>query len=128
MRQRQAVAPAEVGESLATAADAPRPARLAAPLGLHRCEVELDPGPAGWLVVREGFGAGWRAEVDGTPAPVFPADLAFRAVPVPANARRVVLSYETPGATAGAAVSSLTLLALAVLAGRAWRRGRARGG
>lgn len=72
----------------------------------------------GVLVVREAWGGGWRALVDGRPAPVLPADVLFRAVPVPAGAREVTLLYEARGRSAGAAIAlaavALLLVALAL--------------
>lgn len=98
-------------------------ARLESPMGREAFDVAVDaPGP-GWLVVREAYASGWRAWVDGAPAEIVPADVAFRGVHVPAGARRVRFEYETPGLLVGAVVSSVSLgVLLALLALR-----RARG-
>ena len=85
-------------------------------LAADRLELAVDaPAPA-LLVVREGWGAGWSATVDGQPAPLFPADVLFRAVPVPAGVHRVALAYEAPGRAAGAALTGAALLLCLVLA------------
>ena len=70
------------------------------------------------LVVRDGWGAGWSATVDGTAAPVLRADGRHRAVPVPAGRSRVVLSYRPPSLTTGLVIAAAGLaLTLALL----WR-------
>lgn len=71
-------------------------------------EVEAD-GPA-LLVVSETWDAGWSAAVDGAPAPVLRANLAFRAVPVPAGRHRVAFSFRPPWLTRGLAGSAAFLL------------------
>ena len=80
-------------------------------------------GPA-MLVLRDAYYPGWKATVDGAPAPILPADLASRAVPVPPGAHRVELRFEPGSFRLGAALSagSLVLLALLLLAVRHWPR------
>jgi uncharacterized membrane protein YfhO len=59
----------------------------------------------------------------GLDAPIRAANGVFRAVPVPAGAREVTFSYRPASVVAGAAISVLALLAIAVLALRpTWRR------
>ncbi|MCE7960687.1 MAG: hypothetical protein DYH06_22535, partial [Acidobacteria bacterium ACB2] len=48
---------------------------------------------AAFLLVADAFGPGWRALVDGREAPLLPANLAFRAVPVPGGRHRVEIVY-----------------------------------
>lgn len=88
--------------------DEPRPARLVSPFGSDRFEVEAT-GP-GWLVVREAFWSGWEATVDGERTPIYPADALFRAVPLGAGTKRVVLEYRAPYARLGVALSVLGAL------------------
>ncbi|NOK18051.1 YfhO family protein [Corallococcus carmarthensis] len=106
------------------------------PLG----QVHVAPGPPehvtvgvealapGVLVVNDAFQPGWRATVDGVEAPILHANVAVRAVAVPAGRHVVALHYRTPGLTAGLVVGALAWLGLlaACLARRlAARRPRA---
>ncbi len=89
-----------------------------------RIEVTLDGGAGGFLVVNEGFDPGWQATVDGAPAAVVAANVAWRGVVLPTGARHVVLDYRPVAVrrglwlTAGAGAAWL-LLALAALVTRA---------
>jgi hypothetical protein len=74
-------------------------------------------GP-GFLVERENFARGWRAEVDGRPAAVLRANGKHRAVAVPSGAHEVVLRYEAPGLRVGALVSLLSVVATGWLLAR----------
>ena len=67
-----------------------------------------------------------RAEVDGRPAPILPANYAVRGVPLRAGAHTVVFAYRTPGLVYGAWTSAVALgLALVVTAlGENWFRAR----
>lgn len=85
-----------------------------------RCVV--DAGTGGVLRLIESFDPGWHATLDGAAAPIFPAQGALLAVPVPAGRHEVVFTYRTPGATAGAIVSVASLGGLIALAGLARRR------
>jgi hypothetical protein len=73
-------------------------------------------GP-GWLVVAEAYEAGWRAHLDGAPAPVLSANGLFRAVAMPAGRHRVEMSYRPRGLRAGLGLSAAAaLLGLAAAA------------
>jgi hypothetical protein len=48
----------------------------------------------GLVVIADTYHPGWQATVDGRPAPIFPADVLFRAVEVGAGAHAIELSYE----------------------------------
>jgi hypothetical protein len=73
--------------------------------------VEADLARDGWLVTVEGHDAGWRAAVDGRPAPVVRANLAFRAVRVPAGRHVVEQRYAPPSIAHGLLLSGAGLLA-----------------
>ena len=70
----------------------------------------------------EQYDRGWRATLDGRPAPILRANLLMRAVAVEPGPHRIVLEYHTPGLHAGATLSALCLLLL----GGFWLAGRKR--
>ncbi len=87
----------------------------------ERVEIKTDsPGPA-YLVLADTFDPGWSATVDGRPAPIRPAYVAFRAVALAPGAHTVVFTYCPAGFTLGLAISIAgTALALCLW----FRRGR----
>ncbi|MGH8662139.1 MAG: hypothetical protein ACREUB_10315, partial [Burkholderiales bacterium] len=78
--------------------------------GEERYESESD-GP-GWLLVRSTHARGWRATVDGEPAPLLRADGRHRAVAVPSGRHAVTLKYEPPWLWPGVA---LTLFSVTIV-------------
>jgi hypothetical protein len=72
----------------------------------------------GVLVVTEGYDPGWRAWVDGAPAPVWRANAIFRAVPVGEGDHRVEMRYRPPSVAWGTAASVLGVVLTGVLIGR----------
>lgn len=77
----------------------------------------------GHVVLADTHDPGWRATVDGRPAPLLRANVAFRAIPVPAGRHDVDLVYRPPVVLAGLAVSALTFVfILAVALAIPWRR------
>jgi hypothetical protein len=68
----------------------------------------------GYVVLVDGYDPGWRARVDGRPAPLLRANVAFRAVAVPAGRHAVEMVYRPAAALAGHAVSGITCVALLV--------------
>ncbi len=66
------------------------------------------------------FDTGWSATVDGRPAAIRPAFVAFRAVALPAGSHRVVFTYRPAGFTSGLIVTAFGVLAS--LACLAWPR------
>jgi len=106
------------------AANAPEPpATLPVLKGWHwiekranRLRIALPPGHrGGWLVLSEPYAPGWRCEVDGVGATIYPADVLFRAVPVSAGAREVTMTYWPPGLTRGLGTACLTVLLVALV-------------
>jgi hypothetical protein len=71
-------------------------------------------GP-GYLFVSDSWYPGWRAEVDGQPAPVLRANIAFRAVPLRGGEHRVVLRYEPTLLRPAAWITCFTLLTAVLL-------------
>ena len=86
-------------------------------------EAEVDvAGGGGWLVYADGYHPGWRAAVNGRPAPVFPANLAFKAVRLSPGHSHVRLVYWDRWASFGAyvlaawsAMVTVALLAWAIV-------------
>ncbi|MEX2315168.1 MAG: YfhO family protein, partial [Thermomicrobiales bacterium] len=79
----------------------------------------------GLLMLSESFDPGWRAYIDGEPAPVLVADHLLRAVPLLAGNHVVELRYEPRSLQIGILISIATMLVtvipLAALAWRGWR-------
>jgi hypothetical protein len=79
------------------------------------------------LVLNDAYYKGWSATVDGQPAPILPANVAVRAVRLPAGTHQVAFTYRTPGLWLGALLSLVTLAGLG-LAVFVERRRQATGG
>jgi hypothetical protein len=100
--------PAALAESSARGDAAELRARVsivsAAPM---RIEIDTESPRAALLVVSDSSFPGWRAEVNGDSAPIWPADLLFRGVPIPEGRARVILSYEPARFRIGLGLSAL---------------------
>ena len=84
-----------------------------------RVVLEAGLSEPGFVVLVDTFDPGWRAAVDGEPRPVLSANVAFRAVAVPAGRHLVSFEYRPWPVAAGAAVSAGTaILLLGLLAVR----------
>jgi hypothetical protein len=77
------------------------------------------------LVLADAWAPGWTAAVDGREVPLLRADVAFRAVDVPAGRHDVAMAYRPAGLVSGAVASIGGLVVLAALAFRAGRTRRA---
>ncbi len=75
----------------------------------------------GYLVLSDTFYPGWRATVDGFPAPIYRANALVRAVPIGAGSHRVELVYDPLSVKIGAAISGGTSLLLLALVAMRWR-------
>lgn len=84
----------------------------------ERVVADINSGTAGILVLADLDYPGWKAAVDGRPAPILTADGCLRAVALPAGSHRVVFRYRPISFYAGAALSVLALGALFVMLGR----------
>jgi uncharacterized membrane protein YfhO len=80
--------------------------------------IDVSTMDGGFLVFSEGWYPGWRARLDGQPLPVHRANVSMQGVVVPRGSHTVTFELVSRGFQAGAAVSALTLLVLAVIA---WR-------
>lgn len=84
----------------------------------ERIELRVNAPAAGYLVLTDTFYPGWRAEVDGTAAPIRVANHLFRAVYVEAGRHTITFIYDPMTFKVGLAVTSSALLVLLVIAAR----------
>jgi hypothetical protein len=81
----------------------------------ERLRIEVEATGRSLLVVAEPWYPGWRAAVDGRPAPCLPANAWMRAVPVPPGRSRVEMTFHSNHLRTGAIVSLATLALLGVV-------------
>lgn len=74
-----------------------------------------DKGPKTLLVFRRPWLPGWRATIDGKPAPVLRANMIMPAVEVPPDAFDVRLVYRPTSLVVGLAIAALSLVVLVVV-------------
>jgi hypothetical protein len=87
--------------------------------GMARVRLRATTASGGVLVLLDTYASGWKAEVDGRPARIYPANLAFRAVEVPPGTHEVRFDYRPWSVQAGMLcliAGWLAVLALAALA------------
>ncbi len=77
--------------------------------------IETEADTDAILVVSEMDYPGWHARVDGLPVAIWRADAGLRAIPLEAGAHRVDMTYRPLTIIIGAAISGISLVALAVL-------------
>ncbi len=85
----------------------------------ERVVVETGSSAPAYLVLADTFDPGWSATVDGSPAPIRPAYVAFRAIALTPGAHIVAFTYRPAGFTLGLAISIMGI-ALAMFL---WFRG-----
>lgn len=88
------VAPEDVAGLLAIPEDAPAP-QSSEVVAVRRdrpehLRIELDTAAPGWLQIAEVQDDHWRARLDGKAIRLFPADVAFQALPIPTAGRHTV--------------------------------------
>ncbi|MFM1770148.1 MAG: hypothetical protein RJA22_2677 [Verrucomicrobiota bacterium] len=84
----------------------------------HRITAEVAADGPAVVVFSQAHYPAWQATLNGRPTPLWPANLAFQAVIVPAGRHRVELVYRDRAFQAGCAASLLSLAVAALL----WRR------
>jgi hypothetical protein len=92
----------------------------------NRVEIEVEAAAPALLVLSDVLQPGWRARVDGEPAPLVHANRVMRALPLSAGRHQVVMTYLPREFVIGGALSALSL-ALLVAAGRGAPPARTRG-
>jgi hypothetical protein len=80
-----------------------------------RVRIEVDLSAKGYVVLVDTFDPGWRTSVDDQPAELLRANVAFRAVAVPAGQHVVEMVYRPPLTGAGLVLGGLALLLILVL-------------
>jgi hypothetical protein len=90
--------------------------------GLTKLSLHTFSETCGVLVILDTFASGWNATVDGQPVPIFPANLAFRAIQVPSGGHDIVFRYAPLAVTVGMGLTGSGWLGVLLLAGNAWRR------
>ena len=85
--------------------------------------LEVDAPGRGFLVLADQYFPGWFATVNGQPVPIQRANYAFRLVEVPAGRSTIEFHYSPRSLWAGAGVSAVSAITVAVLL---WRPSRPR--
>ncbi|MFM7317482.1 MAG: YfhO family protein [bacterium] len=67
--------------------------------------ISLNAAADAWLRIGVSFDPGWHATIDGQPASIYPAQLAYMAVPVPAGKHTLELRYVPAGFQLGLGVT-----------------------
>jgi hypothetical protein len=81
-------------------------------------DLDVQASGAATVVVAQSYAADWSARVDDSAAAVWPADVLFQGIAVPAGHHTVTLRYQPAAVSAGLALSGAGLLSLlALLAG-----------
>jgi uncharacterized membrane protein YfhO len=88
----------------------------------QRIELSVQTDQPGLLVLTDAYYPGWSVRVDGEERPIYPTNVAFRGVLVPAGTHNVVFCYFPISFAIGAwlAVAAFVLLAAAAIVFR-WR-------
>lgn len=81
----------------------------------ERIVIETESPTGAILVMSEMYYPGWRARVDGEPAAILRANAGLRAIPLEAGSHRIEMIYRPLSVTIGAAISSMAIVALAVI-------------
>lgn len=107
------------GENFDVAADASARVRVVS-YAPTRVQLETDTTAPAFLIAGDSYYPGWQASidgfaVDGAAAKIYPADVAFRGVKIPAGKHAVEFHFVPRTLYWSAAISAVALLALAIL-------------
>ena len=81
----------------------------------NQVALDLEPGPAGFLVLTDIWFPGWVCTVNDQAVPVYRANFVFRGVELPAGARRAVFTFAPASYAWGRAVSGWAVVAVLAL-------------
>ncbi len=98
--------------------ECPGTARVVSDNG-NRMKVEVKADRRALVFVADNYYSAFRATVDGEPAPIFRANLSYRAVPIEPGTHKVEFIYRPTGFYIGLALTAAAALAL-VVTGRLW--------
>ncbi len=87
-------------------------------------EVETESETPAYLVLADTFDPGWSATVDGRPAPIREAYVAFRGVYLTPGRHRIVFTYRPAGFVTGLAITGVGIVVAIVLLVWPWSPGR----
>jgi len=93
----------------------PAQARMLASQGPNTLRMAVEAPEGTWLVVAESWYPGWRLTIDGEPAEMYPAFVAFRGCWIPAGEHELQMTYRPATFYAGAALAVLGWLLCAGL-------------
>jgi hypothetical protein len=94
----------------------------------NRLRVQVNAAEQGLLVLTDTWYPGWQARVDGRPAPLYRADVTFRAVPVPRGEHEVDFLFLPRSWILGATITLLTTAVIAAATLARLRGGKPAGG
>jgi hypothetical protein len=86
----------------------------------ERIELHTAGDSPGLLVLADAYYPGWRASVDGQETPVYPANVLFRGVPIPAGEHSVVFTFEPNGWRMGLIAAGVAVVLIGALGLLAW--------
>lgn len=81
----------------------------------NRWEIATDTDTTGYCVIMQNHHPRWRLEIDGKPAPLYKANVAFIGFRLPGGSHKVTLTYYTGDIKIAWLVSFLTVLSLMLL-------------
>ena len=93
-------------KSLVTVSNQTTAEILNAKFSTQAVDIAVDAAEPSLVVVAQTYYHNWRAEIDGQPAPLLRANVAFQAVQVPAGKHQVHLFYQDRAFEIGAAISA----------------------
>ena len=74
--------------------------------------IDADAPHDGYLLLADTYYPGWTATVDGTPTPVYRANLSVRGIRIPGGRHEVRFTYEAPGVARGLRITSVAVALL----------------
>ena len=109
--ERSIRAPIPNGVAFTDTAFTPAPAAITnVAESSHSADIDVEATGRSFLVATITRHKYWRAAIDGQPAPLLPANIAYQGLVVPAGHHHIALRYWNPLVAIGAVISALSLL------------------